>query len=930
MVVVFKTKNYNEKISKDPSQKEFVEKKLNDLDSRLRLDHYNKNPKCYDKKGVWVYKFQGVGQNMRLVLEEVKDDETGDHQLLIVRDYIPQKEYEPKWRMVFEPMISSGNYLEKFPLDGEERKVALDYFYSKLSPQKEKKQLLPDSLNKWLYDFGMNNQFDIYESNNWPKYQKNLDESSISYIYEIIKKILSIGPDNSNCKSIDAGFRKLYLHEEFEISLVFDYVKFNIEGAPIILLHGWNYLHKKNEIQDLINEAINYEPLQVKENAYSLKSITYSAYRGYPSTIFKVVDGLKRWKEVQIASNRSNLALSPEQVSFLNKIEFPKFINGQAGSGKSEMLMYMFSELHFRKELEEFSGDPIFLTENNELLERAKNDAEIKLLFNARYQDYGLRVSDIRSYFFTFKDFLREKFIDEDDEVFDIVCMDEKYINFYRFKKLYEESYLKEKIKKIYPAELAWFVINTFIRGYSIGKEEYDLDDFNKLARRDKSFITDEIFKGIYSEVYIPFYQKLINKEGYWDRLYLIRYIFNKYNNIPKDKKVTVILCDEAQDFTRLELQFLLRLSIYSEYDVEVLGQAPISFAGDPFQTVNPTGFNLAQINRLFSGELLETYDIDAQESFVYSLFNNYRSTPEIVNLANTIQFIRYKFLDHSELDRAQISRRLSSKKIPVLIKLEKVDHKNLLEKTSLQVFISACDNGEETDYVRNDDVLSDQVVLKSASLSKGNEYDNVVIYKFGQSFCHEFGNNFLRQILSGGIEFSELNPGLQFRLSFFFNKLYVAVTRAKEEIIILDTDLGCQSFWNELKNENYFILDEKSNWGDLKLPELFIEADLAILSVSSLEEAYNNAQSEIEQGEIHRDSEKMILASKWLQKINSDSKYDNLITYCHARAYEYKDDLIRAGDAFSSCGAYEYPGRKKPKELASDCYWRGVLEKTN
>jgi|GEM_PF-4507001 len=921
MVVVYRTSNYEKKLAKDPSRSHIIEKKLNDLDNRSRLEHYSKNPKCYDKKGVWVYKFQGLGQNMRLVLEEIKD-ESGKHQLIIVRDYIAQNEYEPKWRMIIEPIIASGKFLDSYPLDKLERVQAENYFHTKINPEKRKKEELPGSLKNWLVDFGINNQFDIYESNIWPKYQNNIEGTFSSYIFEILKKICGEGVNNQFTKRLSSGYRNVYVHSEFGISLVFDYIILDSNTKPLLLLHGWVSERAHHELDELIREVLEYAPLSRDQKEYSFQSVTYSAFKGYPSTILASLEGSKRWKEIQSASNRSNLALSPEQVKFLNKVEFPKFINGQAGSGKSEMLMYMLSELHFRKELDDFTGYPLFLTENNELLERAKTDAQIKLLYNSRYQDYGMNVSDIRSNFFTFKDFLRENFIDEDDEVFNVVINNDNYINFYKFKRLYENSYLKKSIKKNYPAELSWFVINTFIRGYSIENDEFTIEDFSRLARRDKSYISDEIFKGVFTYVYLPFYQKLIQVNKYWDRLSLIRFIWEKYSVIPQEKKVTIILCDEAQDFTRLELQFLLKLSVYSDYDVEEIEQVPIAFAGDPFQTVNPTGFNLAQIDRLFSGELIDTYDILNEESFIYNLLNNYRSTPEIVNLANTVQFMRYRFLEHSELDRAQKSRRLSSKKIPILLRIENVDQESLLEKTSLMVYISACDNGEESEFLKRDDLLNENIVLKSASLSKGNEYDNVVIYKFGQSFSEEFGETFLSQLLSGAIKFSELNPGLQFRLTYFFNKLYVAVTRAREEVLILDTDLGSRSFWEEIKNR--LVLEDSllESWGYIDLSALFIEANnLKILSDISLEEGFKNAQTEIEQGEIHRDSEKMILAAKWLQKINYSGKHENLINYCRARAYEYSEELVKAGDVFATCGPVE---GIDTTELASDCYWRG------
>ena len=66
------------------------------------------------------------------------------------------------------------------------------------------------------------------------------------------------------------------------------------------------------------------------------------------------------------------------------------------------------------------------------------------------------------------------------------------------------------------------------------------------------------------------------------------------------DKKYSVILCDEAQDFTKVEFDLILNLNIFLDKKAKLnendVFNIPIGFAGDPLQTINPTGFSFKNL----------------------------------------------------------------------------------------------------------------------------------------------------------------------------------------------------------------------------------------------------------------------------------------------------------------------------------------------
>jgi hypothetical protein len=102
--------------------------------------------------------------------------------------------------------------------------------------------------------------------------------------------------------------------------------------------------------------------------------------------------------------------------------------------------------------------------------------------------------------------------------------------------------------------------------------------------------VTEDIYKKVYDNVWQS-YQEHKKKKLLWDDQDLARYVLK--NNLVK-ALFSAIFCDETQDFTRIELEIIYRLSIYSERKMpsNLISKIPFAFAGDELQTLNPTGFN--------------------------------------------------------------------------------------------------------------------------------------------------------------------------------------------------------------------------------------------------------------------------------------------------------------------------------------------------
>ena len=145
---------------------------------------------------------------------------------------------------------------------------------------------------------------------------------------------------------------------------------------------------------------------------------------------------------------------------------------------------------------------------------------------------------------------------------------------------------------------------------------EVDPEFYEELARDSKS-ISDVTFKLIYEKVW-KWYLELCVKEEYWDDQDLV-YSVLKYST-DRLSRYPAIFCDEAQDFTNTELELIERLSLYSDRGLPnyLAKRVPFAFAGDPFQTLNPTGFNWSAMQASFHDNIVQKIDGSGKLKFKF------------------------------------------------------------------------------------------------------------------------------------------------------------------------------------------------------------------------------------------------------------------------------------------------------------------------
>jgi hypothetical protein len=429
----------------------------------------------------------------------------------------------------------------------------------------------------------------IYESNEWIKVlSKEQIKKRLILLPEHLIKIIdeSVFDEQSSYKVPDLGtiiYRKFPSHKILYIIGISN----NKEDESVLL----------DKYQGLLNRP---------ESELTVDEIIRNSFRSYPAIILADSDA---WIDV-VSNVDYNLALSPEESELLksafdinaSKSGFPLFINGRAGSGKSTLLQYIFTDYlkHYISGPFDKLMPPIFLTYSKSLADKCFNIVTGLLKYNYRTRGldeelYNERVSRIlRSCVLEFLPFLLSKVPKEDTALFNTI----NYIDYARYKKLWIEHFAQDpNALKEYGPDISWHIIRSYIKGISI--DGYlDMEEYGELPKNERN-VTDETFKKVYNKVWLGWYKDLCEIEDhsrlYWDSQDIVKYLLD--NDLITPKSIG-IFCDEAQDFTRIELELLFRLSLFSERNIDsnTLKRVPFAFAGDPFQTLNPTGFRWGAI----------------------------------------------------------------------------------------------------------------------------------------------------------------------------------------------------------------------------------------------------------------------------------------------------------------------------------------------
>ena len=385
----------------------------------------------------------------------------------------------------------------------------------------------------------------------------------------------------------------------------------------------------------------------------------------------------------------------------------------------------------------------------------------------------------------------------------------------------------------------------------------YDKKSTKILLLSSNNGVVDRLVQDVYHEM---------RNDDYWARsgqkfdhdLYTIGFIHEKESQLltisestkSHDFCFTEVLLDECQDITPLEFECLTLFAKYN--DVK-----RFSFAGDPLQTLNPTGFDWGRIKNLFvnsiGGDKSESERNQIAKEITISKFHqNYRSQGYVVELANAIQRQRNGAVKNDDLIE-MVPYEEGTQKPHLLQIINEEDEEAVmkaLNESGLGKVIAICwatddhqvielctnENGDKLlKKVWNNKKQSQQnfadvdfrtaLELHSSASIKGGEVDAVLLYKFGSS--HEGKLDTLLQTFEDLIPVSQLE---KIPVSYAYSRLYVAITRAFRNIYFVENPEGIK-FWqgitiSDTKGDDLF--EEVQNARKIKtIDDFMLKTDL-------------------------------------------------------------------------------------------------------
>ncbi|MEZ4942840.1 MAG: hypothetical protein R3D58_18360 [Saprospiraceae bacterium] len=770
----------------------------------------------------------------------------------------------------------------------------------------------------------LSNETIIYETEEWVN---SVQRESFSWrLVQIPPMILEILEESGVGEGQD-----IEVLEKSQLRIVYRYFK-SLNRLCLLDLKDVKASFSLEEIKT------RYDSLALPEENVSEDDIIRSSLRGYPSLL--LADDAA-WIFIQ-KDKEANLALSPEETMVLAsaynfdqdaKHGFPLFINGRAGSGKSTILQYLFSDylrcwlnLEHKDDIE----PPLYLTYSGDLVSRSRTVIK-SLLYSGfkkalRGHEYTEQSIDkvIPAAIRSFKGYLLGLL---PEGIRTLNFREDNYVDYMKFRNLWLDKYGRTKEAQKYGPDICWHIIRTYIKG--LGIDEYlDTDTYSEIPRDEKTVSVETyqwVFDNVWSKWYKPICEEVGDGSHSWDDQDLVRYILINDLIAPR---VPVVFCDEAQDFTRIEQEMLLRSSLFSYRRLTSLelNRVPFAFAGDPFQTLNPTGFRWESIQASFVNKfvysILPSDRYGATELNYRELSYNYRSFKDIVYFCNSIQLFRSVLFHYHDIQPQETWRNTRESQLPVYFyNTDPSVRANLPEQSDLRIIVP-CGEGEERNYYENDDYLKELVPLEngvprnivSPTRVKGLEFNRVVVYGFGKYFHENFGEDIK--------SFSELVHCIEqidstekiLPIEYFINWLYVAVSRPKKRLIVVDTEKGIDVFWDYVKIEGHpLTLLQKS-----RAPEAW-EDRLGLMQPGSdrswgdeREDPLEVAEQYMQDGLDRKDPYFLRQAATLFKRVLQQEKYH----YCMGYAFWFEGKYEESGEDF-------FQSKKYDKALLS--FWTGA-----
>lgn len=591
-------------------------------------------------------------------------------------------------------------------------------------------------------------------------------------------------------------------------------------GTLILIKAYMNLTENQKEI-----EKGNYRNILAIQNLDGILENANLFSHSYMETVF--FEDAEEYRKLlrDFDKQRSFLALSREEYDLLNNLmitagerRFPVFIKGRAGSGKTVMLQYILCEYLIKLMKEYAQGNnvlyfPIYLVPNEMLIDKNTIIKNIKSRVLHYLHNENLtneQINKISSFF----DEKVDKIFVEYRKLLESLIR-ENNPGFFLNNRNQEKTYLSYKDfyewymslgNNPYPANTVWHIIRSYIKGTAIDGNYTDINEFNKMSAVFGENDVSEYFQTVYNNIF-PQYENFLMRNNKYDDGDLVIEAMKHVSKI--QIPYAALICDEAQDFTYLDFQFLGRILVYSKYNIPPecsIKDIPIILAGDFLQTINPSGFNENYVTANYHVLYRLLFGKEPQINADANLEYNYRSAENIGKLNNAILEYRNDGQNVQRLWR-QDPGEICFGTLSNFEKLTELDDR--LSGKALIAVNENLRNQIEGEFKKK----RVNVKVYSPSDVKGLEFSSVVVFVDSNG---EFANGFEKKC--------------------FLNNLYVATSRARNKLFVI-------------RDNNYPWVDVLNIAKDAYLTAAFNEDGLNRLVGDTENDIFNLAENLFDRG---------------------------------------------------------------------------------
>jgi superfamily I DNA/RNA helicase/Txe/YoeB family toxin of Txe-Axe toxin-antitoxin module len=516
---------------------------------------------------------------------------------------------------------------------------------------------------------------------------------------------------------------------------------------------------------------------------------------------WQVVESVTEWEQAIINKERDLLLKITAEEYRLATSRHNILLKGTAGTGKTTVALYRM--------LHDYEQNPHYG-------KRLYVAYSALLVNNVREQFYKLvgkknQEIDEIFHFQTFRDLCLDILKEAGESYYP-----EDEVDFQYFDTLYS----RQREFKRYPSALVWDQIRSIIKGQqlNLNLDYLNQKEYYQLSHRCQNLVSPEHRSTIYNVS--SWYHNYLSRNHRFDEIDLTRKALRIINH-QQIRKYHLIVCDEVQDFAKLQLELLMQL---------ITPGANLYFAGDKHQMISPSGFDWKNLTTIF-------HDHQLQQPNEHELKCNFRSVGTLVNLSHQVLKIRYRLLQKTLPELPKAVSNFGEKARIVAASLNDITtHLNTLNPDDA-ILVRTDENRE---YLRS--TLKSSLVF-TIEEAKGLEFDTVFLLDFFQ---------YRQQLWETIFNTPErLRDNEKPALVLELNLLYVAITRARRILNIWEENIA--QFWQEhellghWENKNiHTVLEnrvgsEQEDWQ--KRGEYYFQAEFYLQAIECFEKSGNKVK---------------------------------------------------------------------------------------